>query len=141
MLIKEKVKNQNNKTLFLLFRKKHKTQKVSKSLILNLSQILCFYLLFFIFILFICLLCLGRIVSTLFASNLHRLGSLKLAADAAQRKLCFVGLSLETYLEAAVKSGDAPFLPQELIGSAELEDIDPNEVLIVTTGTVIYMTF
>jgi len=87
------------------------------------------------------ILCLGRIVSTLFASNLHRLGSLKLAADAAQRKLCFVGLSLETYLEAAVKSGDAPFLPQELIGSAELEDIDPNEVLIVTTGIQICVNF
>eukprot|EP00210_Caulerpa_lentillifera_P006148 g5875.t1 len=77
----------------------------------------------------------GRIVSTLFASNLHRIGSLKLAADAANRKLCFVGLSLEMYLAAAEKSGDAPFLPREVISSTELEDIDPNDVLIITTGS------
>lgn len=43
----------------------------------------------------------GRIIATLFASNLHRLGSLKKAADAAGRKLCFVGLSLSSYLNAA----------------------------------------
>jgi len=45
----------------------------------------------------------GRIVTTLFASNLHRVGSLKSAADATGRKVCFIGLSLNSYLSAAVK--------------------------------------
>lgn len=36
-----------------------------------------------------------------FASNLHRLASVKAAADASGRKICFIGTSLHTYLEAA----------------------------------------
>ena len=94
----------------------------------------------------------GRVIATLFASNLHRIGSLKMAADAADRKLCFVGLSLNSYLAAAQKwiltfkertallslfcrSGDAPFDPRVLIDSSELDDIDPNKVLVITTGS------
>lgn len=45
----------------------------------------------------------GRIIATQFASNLHRMGSLKAAADAVGRKICFVGLSLSTYLSVAVQ--------------------------------------
>ena len=45
----------------------------------------------------------GRVIATLFASNLHRIGSLKMAADAAGRKLCFVGWSLDSYLASAIK--------------------------------------
>jgi hypothetical protein len=40
-----------------------------------------------------------------FASNLHRLASVKNAADAAGRKICFIGTSLNTYLEAAYRDG------------------------------------
>eukprot|EP00803_Ostreobium_quekettii_P009805 evm.model.scf_52.21 EVM.evm.TU.scf_52.21 scf_52:165961-174383(-) len=77
----------------------------------------------------------GRIVATMFASNLHRLASIKKAADASGRKLFFMGMSLHTYLEAAQKSGFAPFDPKDLNPSAELEDANPNEVLVVTTGS------
>ena len=43
----------------------------------------------------------GRIITTMFASNLFRVGTMKKAAEAAGRKLCFIGTSLHAYLEAA----------------------------------------
>ena len=77
----------------------------------------------------------GRIVTTQFASNLHRLSSVKKAADAAGRKICFVGMSLTTYLEAAWREGRAPMDPRDLVPQSAIEDYDPNELLIVTTGS------
>jgi hypothetical protein len=47
----------------------------------------------------------GRVVVTQFASNLHRLASVKAAADASGRRVAFVGMSLNTYLEAAARDG------------------------------------
>jgi mRNA degradation ribonuclease J1/J2 len=47
----------------------------------------------------------GRVVVTQFASNLHRLASVKAAADASGRKVAFIGMSLNTYLEAAARDG------------------------------------
>jgi hypothetical protein len=44
-----------------------------------------------------------------FASNLHRLASVKAAADAAGRGICFIGTSLNTYLEAAYRDGRCVF--------------------------------
>ena len=64
----------------------------------------------------------------------HRLGSVKKAADAAGRKICFIGMSLHTYLDAAWKDGRAPFDPREVLSVQELEDHDPSKVLVVTTG-------
>lgn len=77
----------------------------------------------------------GRIVATQFASNIHRLTSMKKAADAAGRKIAFVGTSLFTYLEAAWRDGRAPFDPRTVIQPGELDDYDPNELLIITTGS------
>ncbi|PNY09359.1 ribonuclease J, partial [Trifolium pratense] len=57
----------------------------------------------------------GRVITTQFASNLHRIGSVKAAADLTGRKLVFVGMSLRTYLEAAWKDGKAPFDPSTLV--------------------------
>ncbi|KAL3161242.1 hypothetical protein ABBQ38_009606 [Trebouxia sp. C0009 RCD-2024] len=77
----------------------------------------------------------GRVIATQFASNIHRLAAVKKAADAANRRLCFVGMSLNTYLEAAHNVGMAPFDPRELIAVTDLDAHDPNEVMIVTTGS------
>ncbi|KAH7622044.1 hypothetical protein Ndes2526B_g02868 [Nannochloris sp. 'desiccata'] len=77
----------------------------------------------------------GRVVTTQFASNLHRLASVKKAADVAGRKICFVGMSLNTYLEAAWREGRAPMDPRDLVPQSAIEDYDPNELLIVTTGS------
>lgn len=64
-----------------------------------------------------------------------RLTAVKKAADAANRRLCFVGMSLNTYLEAAHNVGMAPFDPRELIAATDLDAHDPNDVMIVTTGS------
>eukprot|EP00878_Enallax_costatus_P013793 GHUV01014426.1.p1 GENE.GHUV01014426.1~~GHUV01014426.1.p1 ORF type:complete len:673 (+),score=175.36 GHUV01014426.1:298-2019(+) len=77
----------------------------------------------------------GRVVVTQFASNLHRLASVKAAADAAGRQICFIGTSLNTYLEAAYRDGRAPISPSELLKPEQLKHTDPNNVLIVTTGS------
>lgn len=77
----------------------------------------------------------GRVICTQFASNLHRLYGVKRAADAAGRKICFVGASLYHYLEAAWQDGRAPFDPKELMKQEDLRNANPNEVLIVTTGS------
>ncbi|KAK4568981.1 hypothetical protein RGQ29_004406 [Quercus rubra] len=57
----------------------------------------------------------GRVITTQFASNIHRLGSVKAAADLTGRKLVFVGMSLRTYLDAAWKDGKAPIDPSTLV--------------------------
>ncbi|KAJ4757995.1 Ribonuclease J 1 [Rhynchospora pubera] len=77
----------------------------------------------------------GRVIATQFASNLHRIGSLKAAADLTGRKMAFVGMSLRTYLDAAFRDGKAPMDPSTLV---KIEDIDayaPKDLLIVTTGS------
>jgi mRNA degradation ribonuclease J1/J2 len=61
-----------------------------------------------------------RVITTQFASNVHRLGCLNSAAEVSGRKLVFIGLSLRTYLEAAWRDGQAPFDPSILVCSALL---------------------
>ena len=60
---------------------------------------------------------------------------MKQAADAAGRKICFIGMSLTTYLEAAHREGRAPFNPNELVDQADMDSVDPNKLLVVTTGS------
>ncbi|CAH8346353.1 unnamed protein product [Eruca vesicaria subsp. sativa] len=77
----------------------------------------------------------GRVITTQFASNIHRLGSIKAAADLTGRKLVFVGMSLRTYLEAAWKDGKAPIDPSSLVKVEDIEAYSPKDLLIVTTGS------
>lgn len=77
----------------------------------------------------------GRVITTQFASNLHRMAAVKKAADASGRKICFIGMSLGFYLEAAARVGRAPFDPKEVIQAADMDQYDPNELLIITTGS------
>nr|BAD44310.1 putative protein [Arabidopsis thaliana] len=76
-----------------------------------------------------------RVITTQFASNIHRLGSIKAAADITGRKLVFVGMSLRTYLEAAWRDGKAPIDPSSLIKVEDIEAYAPKDLLIVTTGS------
>ncbi|KAI8543954.1 hypothetical protein RHMOL_Rhmol08G0257500 [Rhododendron molle] len=77
----------------------------------------------------------GRVITTQFASNIHRLGSVKVAADLTGRNLVFVGMSLRTYLDAAWKDGKAPIDPSTLVKAEDIDDYSPNNLLIVTTGS------
>ncbi|XP_010250772.1 PREDICTED: uncharacterized protein LOC104592923 isoform X2 [Nelumbo nucifera] len=77
----------------------------------------------------------GRVITTQFASNIHRLGSVKAAADLTGRKLVFVGMSLRTYLDAAWKDGKAPIDPSTLVKVEDIDTYNPKDLLIVTTGS------
>ncbi|XP_004297533.1 PREDICTED: uncharacterized protein LOC101299666 [Fragaria vesca subsp. vesca] len=77
----------------------------------------------------------GRVITTQFASNIHRLGSVKAAADATGRKLVFVGMSLRTYLDAAWRDGKAPIDPSTLVKVEDIDSYAPKDLLIVTTGS------
>ncbi|XVF08723.1 hypothetical protein REPUB_Repub07fG0027800 [Reevesia pubescens] len=77
----------------------------------------------------------GRIITTQFASNIHRLGSVKAAADLTGRKLVFVGMSLRTYLDAAWKDGKAPIDPSTLVKVEDIDAYAPKDLIIVTTGS------
>ncbi|KAL8464207.1 hypothetical protein ACS0TY_033933 [Phlomoides rotata] len=77
----------------------------------------------------------GRVITTQFASNIHRLGSVKAAADLSGRKLVFVGMSLRTYLEAAWRDGKAPIDPSTLVKVEDIDAYAPKDLLIVTTGS------
>ncbi|KAF3779639.1 Ribonuclease j [Nymphaea thermarum] len=77
----------------------------------------------------------GRVVATQFASNIHRLGSLKAAADLTGRKLVFVGMSLRTYLDAAFRDGKAPIDPSTLVKVEDMDAYAPKDLLVVTTGS------
>eukprot|EP01018_Ginkgo_biloba_P034064 Gb_26634 [translate_table: standard] len=77
----------------------------------------------------------GRVITTQFASNVHRLGSVKAAAELTGRKLVFIGMSLRTYLDAAWKDGQAPFDPSTLVKAEDMDAYAPNDLLIVTTGS------
>ena len=77
----------------------------------------------------------SRIITTQFASNIHRLYGVKAAADASGRKIAFVGMSLTTYLEAAKKAGIAPIDPDTLVPAEEIDNVNPSELIIVTTGS------
>ena len=77
----------------------------------------------------------GRIITTQFASNIHRLYGVRDAAEATGREIAFLGLSLTTYLEAAKKAGIAPIDPEKLIPADEIDNCDPSKLLIVTTGS------
>ncbi|KAG5523082.1 hypothetical protein RHGRI_035031 [Rhododendron griersonianum] len=77
----------------------------------------------------------GRVVTTQFASNIHRLGSIKAAADLTGRKLVFVGMSLRSYLDAAWKDGKVPIDPSTLVKAEDIDAYAPKDLLIVTTGS------
>ncbi|XP_057866644.2 ribonuclease J isoform X1 [Cryptomeria japonica] len=77
----------------------------------------------------------GRVITTQFASNIHRIGSVKAAAELTGRKLVFVGMSLKTYLDAAWRAGLAPFDPSTLVKAEDMDAYAPRDLLVVTTGS------
>lgn len=77
----------------------------------------------------------GRVVVTQFASNLHRLTGLVAAAEATGRRLVFAGRSLWSYLRAAAQVGRAPIAQDRVLELDAARNLDPREVLLVTTGS------
>ena len=50
-------------------------------------------------------------------------------------QVAFIGRSLGSYTDAAVASGFARFKPEDLVAPQDINEVDPNNLLIVTTGS------
>jgi beta-CASP RNase J family ribonuclease len=77
----------------------------------------------------------GRVIITLFASNLHRLRGLAAVARTTGRHLVLCGRSFWKYLEAAEREGNPPVSRAEVLDIGDVAGRDPSSLLIVTTGS------
>lgn len=76
----------------------------------------------------------GRVLITMFASNVFRLALLGKIAEATDRRLALVGTSLETYMNAAQSAGFR--IPMaETLDARRLEAFPDRKVLAVVTGS------
>jgi ribonuclease J len=77
----------------------------------------------------------GRVFVTTFASHVHRIQLLGQLAARHGRKLALVGASLERHAGIAEGLGLLPLPPASHISADELQDLPPERVLIVASGS------
>jgi len=77
----------------------------------------------------------GKIFVTLFSSNIHRLQILLEIAEQVNRKVALIGRSVLTNSELALDAGYLKVNRRNLIPPAHVERHEPNEVMILCTGT------
>ncbi|MHB1693730.1 MAG: ribonuclease J [bacterium] len=77
----------------------------------------------------------GRIIIALFASNIHRTAQLLDLAREFNKKVLMSGRSLITYTRVAKKLGYLNYYEDTLIDEEALPYFEPEELLILTTGT------
>jgi ribonuclease J len=77
----------------------------------------------------------GRVIVTSFASHIHRLQEVVDAAVAAGRQVCVVGRSMVKNLNIARNLGYASVPEGVLVKPAELEELAPDRVVILCTGS------
>ncbi len=79
--------------------------------------------------------CEGRVLVASFASNVHRMQqAIDVAVDVG-RRICVVGRSMRKNLNIARNLGYVDMPEDALIRPVELEEYEPNEVLILCTGS------
>lgn len=77
----------------------------------------------------------GRVIVTLFASNLHRVRGLADIAKRTGRKLCMAGRSLHSYSRLAAQSGLASVAPRDIVDVNELKRVPNDKQLLLMTGS------
>jgi ribonuclease J len=77
----------------------------------------------------------GRIIVTMFASNVPRLRQTVDAAARHGRKICFVGRSMLNVSSIAMEHGYLNIAPSQLIREHELASHPPERIVICTTGS------
>lgn len=77
----------------------------------------------------------GRIIVATFASNIHRIQQVVDAADKYQRQLAVIGRSMEQNTEIAAELGYLHIPDWMKIGLDKLGYFEPNQIVIVTTGS------
>src|SRR5215469_15154733 len=79
--------------------------------------------------------CEGRIIVTMFASNVPRLQQTVDAAARYDRKVCFVGRSMMNVANIAIEHGYLRLERDQQIREHELDDYPPERIVICTTGS------
>jgi ribonuclease J len=79
--------------------------------------------------------CDGRIIVTMFASNVPRLQQTVDAAAKYGRKVCFVGRSMLNMSGIAIEHGYLTLAPGQQIREHEIDDYPPHQLVICTTGS------
>lgn len=79
--------------------------------------------------------CSGRIIITMFASNVPRLQQTVDAATRYGRKVCFVGRSMQNVSSIALEHGYLEIAPGVQIRDHELENYPDDKLVICTTGS------
>ncbi len=78
----------------------------------------------------------GRVVVTLFASNLYRLSTLWRVARETGRQLCVAGRSMDTYLEVGRATTSLPLPGEgEVLDISEADSLPMDRVLVACTGS------
>ncbi|MBV8171418.1 MAG: ribonuclease J [Candidatus Eremiobacteraeota bacterium] len=79
--------------------------------------------------------CNGRIIVTMFASNVPRLQQTVDAAARYDRKVCFVGRSMLNVSNIAIEHGYLTLAAGQQIREHELDDYPPHKIVVCTTGS------
>ena len=79
--------------------------------------------------------CEGRIIITMFASNVPRLQQTVDAAARHDRKVCFVGRSMQNVAGIAMEHGYLTMPAGQQIREHEIDDYPPERIVICTTGS------
>jgi ribonuclease J len=79
--------------------------------------------------------CEGRVVVTSFASNIHRVAQVIAAADRLGRKVALVGRTMVKNVKIARSLGHVSYPDGALVSLGELERLDDDEVVIISTGS------
>ncbi len=76
----------------------------------------------------------GRIVVTMFGSNIHRVQSVVKAALAMGRKICLLGRSMQTNVRLALSLGFLRCPPDLFVDPEAADHFDPKQLVILCTG-------
>jgi len=79
--------------------------------------------------------CQGRVIVSLFSSNIHRLNLLYEIAKKQGRNLCLLGRSIENNVPLARELGLSSIPADVLVAPAHLGSVPDDKILIVATGT------
>ncbi|MDB5038573.1 MAG: metal-dependent hydrolase [Bacteriovoracaceae bacterium] len=77
----------------------------------------------------------GKILIGVFASNIHRIQQILIAAKRVGRKVCFCGRSIETNIAIAKRLKYLEINDRDIISPDEIEKYNASEVVIIATGT------
>ncbi len=76
-----------------------------------------------------------RIIVATFASNIHRIQQIVDCAEKHNRKICFLGRSMENVSKIAAELGELTVNPKTIISVEKAENMPKENVVIITTGS------